>query len=796
MNVSKDEYDEYIGRTVHTSTRTYPASKWANPFSSRGQTKEEKEDSLLRYELYIRSCPDLVKSLPELLWKRVGCWCKPNICHGDVLRKLCLWQKQGIDVSLKDEDQEAIDFANYCAEFTNEDFMCYMEMHEGIDEEIGDQERHHDEAWTKAQLAMIDPAGREELEKAARIQSTHTAQTDGKEDSSEKLETLRATGTDHPSEEEKVNQERLKTIYSNLFWSDVMFDDEITGMVEAFEKQDSLAKDLGAGLQPAENNEMPSGKRKGQEVHLPADAPETWEDKQTKESMEMNMKPLTLEEVEKSTPGSGIDLLCNCSPRKKLLETIKCKKEHEIGQQNTATKLPNRSSLKDKMFRLEQKAIRPPSIWSILTDVVTYPEHSKEDDEFILKPCNKSYSTREKFWKSARTTQNKESGKEEYYQDDSRLDDRYSTVVSQVVSGFQPNVDLCATYLYTQEGALEFPTRSNFMKGYFGMTRNCTSTGRLLDDSQIILMVLNDSGETKPIIRRKFLEETEFMKHYPRYSVTKQSVVTANGSLMYVTECVKFLISLGGHVFEIIAYIADMADDMDLILGSKAFIELEADLEISKQRVTFVKRSLPVYCKRRIQVKPGEQKTMLLHCPNLPQDFATGNAIVKLDVGRKDKLPQTLPVYINNGQFTVELHAGKEAGVAFEAGDFHGILDLRSVGYFYQARDTLSYSMSIQGTADFLTEKDSAKLIQEAVEHTTRLRVSERFKEERSKNDQRTPVNEFDPHQEIDPEELKRLKVDPNDPWPWLDEDDPRRFKTDEQLIDELVDLSSADLSF
>ena len=35
-------------------------------------------------------------------------------------------------------------------------------------------------------------------------------------------------------------------------------------------------------------------------------------------------------------------------------------------------------------------------------------------------------------------------------------------------------------------------------------------------------------------------------------------------------------------------------------------------------------------------------------------------------------------------------------------------------------------------------------------------------------------------------------KNDTDDPYPWLDKDDPRRFKTDEQLIRELVDLKDS----
>ena len=41
------------------------------------------------YENWIRTeRPDLMKRLTELKGKTLGCWCKPNPCHGDVLVRL------------------------------------------------------------------------------------------------------------------------------------------------------------------------------------------------------------------------------------------------------------------------------------------------------------------------------------------------------------------------------------------------------------------------------------------------------------------------------------------------------------------------------------------------------------------------------------------------------------------------------------------------------------------------------------------------------------------------------------
>lgn len=83
-NLLRTDFDIYIGRW-NPRFRKEPNYKWGNPFSLKDGTREEV---IAKYEAYIRSRPDLMASLPELIGKRLGCWCKPLSCHGDVLVKL------------------------------------------------------------------------------------------------------------------------------------------------------------------------------------------------------------------------------------------------------------------------------------------------------------------------------------------------------------------------------------------------------------------------------------------------------------------------------------------------------------------------------------------------------------------------------------------------------------------------------------------------------------------------------------------------------------------------------------
>ena len=61
---------------------------------------------------------------------------------------------------------------------------------------------------------------------------------------------------------------------------------------------------------------------------------------------------------------------------------------------------------------------------------------------------------------------------------------------------------------------------------------------------------------------------------------------------MRVDECVKIIISFGGHYIEIIAYLVDMLDDFQLVMGSKSMFELEADVKFANLAFKFAKRSI------------------------------------------------------------------------------------------------------------------------------------------------------------------------------------------------------------
>ena len=86
--------NEYIGRkgVVFINKERFPKkdSIWANPFKLNKDGS--REEILIKYETYIRDRLNndniLKDNLLNLKNKNLGCWCYPELCHGNILLKL------------------------------------------------------------------------------------------------------------------------------------------------------------------------------------------------------------------------------------------------------------------------------------------------------------------------------------------------------------------------------------------------------------------------------------------------------------------------------------------------------------------------------------------------------------------------------------------------------------------------------------------------------------------------------------------------------------------------------------
>jgi hypothetical protein len=85
VNLRRESFDVYIGRGR--------GSIWGNPFSHQEGTLAKfkvstREEAISKYREWIKTQPQILSRLGELKGKRLGCFCKPLACHGDVLAEM------------------------------------------------------------------------------------------------------------------------------------------------------------------------------------------------------------------------------------------------------------------------------------------------------------------------------------------------------------------------------------------------------------------------------------------------------------------------------------------------------------------------------------------------------------------------------------------------------------------------------------------------------------------------------------------------------------------------------------
>lgn len=89
VNLYKEDYDLYIGR----SRWGQPYNKWCNPFKLK--KGEDPGATIEKYRRHlwsqIKKGEITISELKSLNGKKLGCFCKPKPCHGDIIVKAVQW---------------------------------------------------------------------------------------------------------------------------------------------------------------------------------------------------------------------------------------------------------------------------------------------------------------------------------------------------------------------------------------------------------------------------------------------------------------------------------------------------------------------------------------------------------------------------------------------------------------------------------------------------------------------------------------------------------------------------------
>ena len=104
---------------------------------------------------------------------------------------------------------------------------------------------------------------------------------------------------------------------------------------------------------------------------------------------------------------------------------------------------------------------------------------------------------------------------------------------------------------------------------------------------------------------------------------------------MSILSVISIRIDVHGHRFEVYTLVSEIHENVDLVLGIKNVFKLEAVINSRGCCFSFLNRSIPIFPKEKIILKPKEQKLVEVEAPFI--DGISGLAIVKI----LDKLMQS-----------------------------------------------------------------------------------------------------------------------------------------------------------
>ena len=203
-------------------------------------------------------------------------------------------------------------------------------------------------------------------------------------------------------------------------------------------------------------------------------------------------------------------------------------------------------------------------------------------------------------------------------------------------------------------------------------------------------------------------------------------------------------------------------------------VETEGMLNTRTDEYDFIGRSIPIFPQNDLDVPTGEKAYMKVKAPFC--DKLSGMICAKF-FGRD--MVYTLRVKFQDNQGVVQFRNGSDELARLRKDRAVGILDLRSIGYFkvgYQKMVNVAESSKTFKMYHYQQVKCKTK-----TELDQYMRIIWKYSAVKSKM-------KVDKGDKIVPDKK-------HDPYPWLAEDDPRRYQSDEEILYEKIDLSDSTLN-
>ena len=333
--------------------------------------------------------------------------------------------------------------------------------------------------------------------------------------------------------------------------------------------------------------------------------------------------------------------------------------------------------------------------------------------------------------------------------------DQFDSISTKInnTGEFQDNWDVSTTYLGTDV----ISKKDHFTPEVkFPITSTSHTWGQLVGGST--MSILLDTGDSKCYMSKAYFKRNKILHNLPRLKSTIKSLRVGNGNEVSAHFVIPVLLKIAGHKFEIYALVSDIQPSIDLVLGMKNMHEIEGELSPRNSEFRFLNRAVPLFTMENFSLKPGCKRFVKCIAP-FPTNL-TGTAIIKIVQGLRTI---TVQCKIQNNLGVIDLVNTSKTTMLFSTASALGIVDIRSLGFYNIKHATLQYNLS----------KQLPQYNKIAADHVEQIKTKH--------------VPKQGSH--VQHVSQQKLPQSADDPYPWLDSQDPRRDMSDEEILRKYIDL-------
>ena len=292
--------------------------------------------------------------------------------------------------------------------------------------------------------------------------------------------------------------------------------------------------------------------------------------------------------------------------------------------------------------------------------------------------------------------------------------------------------------------------------------------------------VVIDNGASVNVTPKWFHDQNKILHALPKQKSYLPQINTGNGPIDH-HFWIDIPIQMQGVFLQVKSLVCRTQAPYGLLLSRHALNQMQCIQVYNKQEVWLKQTTISLIATTNTSVYPKQIKEVILKLDVTSQKLHIKGRSVSWIVTKQLGFPlQPVVTDFVANTTTIRYINNTEKVQKFHKGETLGYLDLRSKD------GSLTH-------LQWLVPLNKSKHQYTLYGHTTFVNtLAQQSLAEETDNQQKT--NRIEIRQR--PFRVKKIEMKPNqDPYPWLDKEDPRRFQTDDELIQSKIDLSDSVLN-